>query len=155
MIWDQPLSSWHGAWHLVHRTIQKPCDVHILVGHTLDNWQQMMDFKVGLQFLLTPWLLSTWFGDWLASQFPVWDMVADTWSASHRTCSKLTQTQCIIDNSGVGLLKRQVLIILILQSNIYLGVATFWVVSVNLMFARIVREWHEKSGQPNCTTSWD
>ena len=32
--------------------------------------EKMMEFVVGLQFLLTPWLLSTWFGDWLASQSP-------------------------------------------------------------------------------------
>ena len=36
----------------------------------------------------------------------VWGMVADTLSASHRTCSKLTQTQCIIDNSGVGAVEK-------------------------------------------------
>ena len=29
-----------------------------------------MDFVVGWQFLLAPWVLSTWFGDWLASQSP-------------------------------------------------------------------------------------
>ena len=31
-----------------------------------------------------------------------WDKVADTCSASHITCSKLTKTHCIIDKSGVG-----------------------------------------------------
>ena len=30
----------------------------------------MIDFVVGWQFLLAPWVLSTWFGDWLASQSP-------------------------------------------------------------------------------------
>ena len=30
----------------------------------------MIDFVVGWQLLLTPWVLSTWFGDWLASQSP-------------------------------------------------------------------------------------
>ena len=139
MTWDQLLSSW--AWCLTPgaQNHKKPCDLHILVSHTLEKLANMMDFVVGLQFLLTPWLLSTWFGDWLASQFPnpswqhraylkhmqntvilchfvsllgmlchmgVWDMVADTWSASHRTCSKLTQTQCIIDNSGVGAVEK-------------------------------------------------
>ena len=29
-------------------------------------------------------------------------MVAGTWPTSHRTCSQLTQTPGIIDNSGVG-----------------------------------------------------
>ena len=96
----------------------------------------MIDFVVGWQLLLTPWVLSTWFGDWLASQSPnpswqhrvslkhlqitvilchcvsllgmlchlgAWDKVADTCSASHITCSKLTKTtHCIIDKSGVG-----------------------------------------------------
>ena len=85
-----------------------------------------------------------------------WDMVADTWSASHRNCSKLTKHMALLTIMVLGLLDRQVLRILILQTKIYLmGIATFWVVSVNLIFARIVRGWHEKSGQPNCTTSWD
>ena len=45
----------------------------------------------------------------------------------------------------LGLLNRQVLSILILQTKIYLvGVDTFWVVSVNLIFGRIVRGRHEK-----------
>ena len=76
----------------------------------------------------------------------------------------------------LGLLDRQVLRILILQTKIYLsGVATYWVVSVNLIFGRIARGWHEKYGvvsvnlmfgrivrgrheksdQPNCPTSCD
>ena len=34
-----------------------------------------------------------------------WDMVAGTWPASHITCSQLTQTPGIIDNSGVGVVE--------------------------------------------------
>ena len=70
-----------------------------------------------------------------------WDMVADTWSASHRNCSKLTKHMALLTIMVLGLLDRQVLRILILQTKIYLrGVATYWVVSVNLIFGRIDKE---------------
>ena len=36
-----------------------------------------------------------------------------------------------------------------------IGVAPYWVVSVNLMVGRIVKGRHEESEQPNCPTSWD
>ena len=83
-------------------------------------------------------------------------MVADTCSASHITGSNLTKHIVLLTNLVLGLLDRQVLRILILQTNIYLmGVATYWVVSVNLTLGRIVKERHDKSEQPNCPTSWD
>ena len=111
-----------------------------MVGHALENGQQMLDCVVGWPFLLTPWLLSTWFGDWLASQSPNpswqhrvslkhlqntailchcvslldmlchlggWDLVADTWSSSHRTCSKLTKHQVMLTILVLVLLDRQ------------------------------------------------
>ena len=174
---------------MVHRTIQNQMNLHILVGHTPEFCQKMMKFVVGWQFLLTPCLLSTWFGDWLASQSPNpswqhrvslkhmqntvilckvvsllgmlchmggWDMVADTWPSSHITCSNLTKHIVLLTILVLGLLDRQVLRSLILQTKIYLmGVATYWVVSVNLIFGRIVTARHEKSEQPNCPTSWD
>ena len=150
----------------------------------------MIDCVVGWQLLLTPWVLPTWFGDWLASQSPnpswqhrvslkhmqitlilchfvsllgmlchlgAWDKVADTCSASHITCSKLTNKHIVLlTHLVLGLLDRQVLRILSLQTEIYLmGVATYWVVSVNLSLGRIVKERHDKSEQPNCPTSWD
>ena len=157
-----------------------------MVGHALENGQQMLDCVVGWPFLLTPWLLSTWFGDWLASQSPNpswqhrvslkhlqntailchcvslldmlchlggWDLVADTWSSSHRTCSKLTKHQVMLTILVLVLLDRQILRILILKTKNYFmwgchilgglcqldfwnGVATCWVVSVNLNFGR-------------------
>ena len=69
-----------------------------------------------------------------------WDMVADTWSASHRNCSKLTKN-CIIDNSGVGAVgqtssKNSDFA----NQNLFEGVATYWVVSVNLIVGRIDKE---------------
>ena len=45
-------------------------NLHMLVGHTLENGQTWWTVWFGWQLLLTPWLLSTWFGDWLASQSP-------------------------------------------------------------------------------------
>ena len=101
-----------------------------------------------------------------------WDLVADTWSSSHRTCSELAKHQVILTIMVLVLLDRQILRILILKTKIYFmwgchilgglcqlefwkGVATCWVVSVNLNFGRIVQERHEKSEQPHCPTSWD
>ena len=148
-----------------------------------------MNFLVGCQFLVTPWLLSTWFGDWLASQSPNpswqhrvslkhlqniiilchfvsllgmlchmggWDMAADTWPSSHITCSNLTKHMVLLTSLVLGLLDRQVLRSLILQTkNLFDGGCHLLVVSVNLIFGRMVTARHEKSEQPNCPTSWD
>ena len=74
-------------------------------------------------------------------------MVAGTWPTSHRTCSQLTQPPGIIDNSGVGAVEQ------FYKSKTYLvGVATLWVVPVNLSFGRIVRGMHEKYGW--CMSTW-
>ena len=65
----------------------------------------------------------------------------------------------LLTNLVLGLLDRQVLRILILQATIYFhGVAPYWVLSVNLIVGRIVKERHEKSEQPTAQlvgTSWD
>ena len=205
MVWDQLLSSW--AWCLTSgaQNHTKPQEFAYYGGTCPGNGQQMLDFVVGWPFLLTPWLLSTWFGDWLASQSPNpswqhrvslkhlqntailchcvsllgmlchlggWDLVADTWPSSHRTCSKLAKHQVILTILVLVLLDSQILRILLLKTKIYFmwgchilgglcqleiwkGVATCWVVSVNLNFGRIVQERHEKSEQPHCPTSWD
>ena len=70
---------------------------------------------------------------------------------------KPDKTPCIIDKSGVGAVgQTSSKNYDFLQATIYLmGVAPYWVVSVNLNFGRIVKESHEKYEQPNCPTSWD
>ena len=147
-------------------------------------------FVVGWQFLLAPWVLSTWFGDWLASQSPNpswqhrvslkhlqntvilchfvsllgmlchlggWDNgCRHMISTTHKLPKPDNKTQCIIDKSGVGVVgqtsskKSDVC-----KPHFWLGVAPYWVVSVNLSFGRIVKGRHEESEQPNCPTSWD
>ena len=71
-----------------------------------------------------------------------WDKVADTCSASHITCSKLTKTHCIIDKSGVGTVGQTSSknSDFANQKNIFMGVAAYWVVSVNLISGRIVTD---------------
>ena len=125
-----------------------------------------MDCVVGWQFLLAPWVLSTWFGDWLASQSPNpswqhrvslkhmhtivmlchflsligmlchvggWDMVADTLSAPHTTSSNLTKHMILLTHLVLGLMDRQFLRVLILQTKMLLmGVATCWVLFCQL-----------------------
>ena len=75
-------------------------------------------------------------------------MVAGTWPTPHRTCSQLTQTPGIIDNSGVGAVEQTSSknYAFTNQKLILVGVATLWVVPVNLSFGRIVRGMHEKYG---------
>ena len=71
MVWDQLLSSW--AWWLTpgaQNHTQTLCVFAYAGGQNLEHCQTIMYCVVGLQFLLTPWLLSTCFGDWLASQSP-------------------------------------------------------------------------------------
>ena len=70
MIGDQLLSTW--AWCLTSgaQNPTKPNEFAYVGGPYPRKWSNMMDFVVGWQLLLTPWLLSTWFGDWLASQSP-------------------------------------------------------------------------------------
>ena len=70
-----------------------------------------------------------------------WGMLAGTWSASHMTCSNMTKHMVLLTNLVLGLLDRQILRILILQTKIYsMGVAAYWVVSDNLISGRIVTE---------------
>ena len=73
---------------------------------------------------------------------------------------KPDKTHCIIGKSGVGAAGQT-------SSNdfgfckpqfIFMGVAPYWVLSVNLIFGRIDKERHEKSEQPTAQlvgTSWD
>ena len=70
MIWDQLLSSW--AWCLTDGTHNhtKPNEFAYYGGPYPRYLSKMVNSVVGWQLLLTPWLLSTWFGDWLASQSP-------------------------------------------------------------------------------------
>ena len=70
MIWDQLLSSW--AWCLTDGTHNhtKPNEF-AYYGEPYPRYlSKMVNSVVGWQLLLTPCLLSTWFGDWLASQSP-------------------------------------------------------------------------------------
>ena len=174
MIWDQLLSSW--AWCLTDGTHNhtKPNEFAYYGGPYPRYLSKMVNSVVGWQLLLTPCLLSTWFGDWLASQSPNpswqhrvslkhlqitvilchcvpilgtlchmggWDMLTETWSASHMTCSNLTKHLASLTNLVLGLLDRQFLRILILQTKkIFMGVAAYWVVSVNLISGRIVTD---------------
>ena len=48
-----------------------------------------------------------------------WDMLTETWSASHMTCSNLTKHLALLTNLVLGLLDRQFLRILILQTKKY------------------------------------
>ena len=70
MIWDQLLSSW--AWCLTAGTHNhtKPNEFAYYGGPYPRYLSKMVNSVVGWQLLLTPCLLSTWFGDWLASQSP-------------------------------------------------------------------------------------
>ena len=62
----------------------------------------------------------------------------------------------IIDKSGVGVVeKTSSKNSDFAKQNVFDGVATLCVVSANWMVARILRGWHENSGQPNCPTTWD
>ena len=65
----------------------------------------------------------------------------------------------LLTNLVLGLLDRQVLRILICKPQfMFMGVAPYRVLSVNLIFGRIVKERHEKSEQPTAQlvgTSWD
>ena len=168
MIWDQLLSSW--AWCLTAGTHNhtKPNEFAYYGGPYPRYLSKMVNSVVGWQLLLTPCLLSTWFGDWLASQSP-----NPSWQ--HRVSLKHLQNTvilchfvslvCMLCHMGgwgmvcrhlaiithnlinsdkhmvlfkilvLGLLDWQVLRSLILQTKIYvMGVATYWVVSVNLLF---------------------
>ena len=70
MIWDQLLSSW--AWCLTDGTHNhtQPNEFAYYGGPYPRYLSKMVNSVVGWQVLLTPCLLSTWFGDWLASQSP-------------------------------------------------------------------------------------
>ena len=89
-----------------------------------------------------------------------WGMLAETWSASHMTCSNMTKNTwyywqiwcwgCWTDKFSEFWFCK--------PKNIFMGVAPYCVLSVNLIFGRIVKERHEKSEQPTAQlvgTSWD
>ena len=144
---------------------------------------------LGWQFLLTPWVLSTWLGGLTGQSIPESKMTAQSSSetpANHCSSVSLCVTSghalsygwmghgcrhmisithnllksdkhmVLLTTMVLGLLDRRVLRILILQAKTnFMGVATYWVLSVNLNLGRMFKEMNETYEQANCPTSWD
>ena len=88
-----------------------------------------------------------------------WDMLTETWSASHMTCSNLTKHLVLFTNLVLGLLDRQFLRILIFffaNQQIFHGglhhigwCLSTWCLEELSKKGMMIYE------QPNCPTTWD